>query len=69
LKKGLSKRREGGKNGTVGNWAGFRVRVRISDTLTLILTVALTITVSLIPGLTLLAKRKAGNTGKGKSDQ
>jgi len=37
--KSLSKRREGGKNGKVGNWAGFRVR--ISDTLTLTLTLAL----------------------------
>jgi len=65
---GLSKRREGGKNGKVGNWAGFRVRVRIGDILTLILTLVLTlaITVTLIPALTLLAKRKAGNTKSGQ---
>jgi len=64
---GLSKRREGEKDGKVGNWDGFRVRVRISDILTLTLTLALT--VILIPVLTLLAKRKAGNTGKGKLGQ
>jgi len=59
---GPSKRREGGKDEKVGNRAGFRVR--ISDTLTLTLTLALTLTLN--PVLTLLAKRKAGNTGKGK---
>jgi len=66
---GPSKRQEGGKNGKAGNWAGFRVRIShiLTLTLTLALTLTLTIIITLIPALTLLAKRKTGNTGKGKS--
>jgi len=71
---GLSKRREGEKNRKVGNWAGFKVRVSISDTLTLTLTLALTLTLTLtitvgltlIPALTLLAKREGGKHRKRK---
>jgi len=66
---GLSKIREGGKYGKVGNWVGFKVRISNNLTLTLILTLTLTLTVTLIPVLTLLDKRNSKNTVKGKSSQ